>query len=63
MKRFLSISAAAKEFGISRDVLYRLAYSDTEFPGLKVNSYTKVNTHMLQEYLDKKTINKEAISG
>ncbi|NLD50684.1 MAG: helix-turn-helix domain-containing protein [Clostridiaceae bacterium] len=51
----LSISEAAKRFGIGRDRLYELCYTDKTVPTIKIGQYTKINVPMMEEWLDKAT--------
>ena len=51
----ISIPKAAKEFGIGRDRLYALCYSDPTIPIIKVGEYIKINKPLFSEWLDKAT--------
>lgn len=51
----ISIPQAAKEFGIGRNKLYELVYSDSTIPILKVGEYIKINKTLFSQWLDKAT--------
>jgi len=51
----ISIPKAAREFGIGRDKLYALCYSDSTIPTIKIGEYTKINKPLFAEWIDKAT--------
>ena len=52
----VSISEAAKIFGIGRTKLYELVNSDNSIPAVKVGAYTKINRKLFEQYLDEAAI-------
>ncbi|MBF7097604.1 excisionase [Alkalibacter mobilis] len=54
-KQLISISEAAKIFGIGRDRLYRLAYTDPTMPIVKIGQYMKVNSVLFSDWLNEAT--------
>lgn len=52
----VSISEAAKIFGIGRTKLYELVSSDNSIPAVKVGAYTKINRKLFEQWLDEATI-------
>lgn len=51
----ISIPEAAKEFGIGKNRLYELVYSDSTIPKIKIGQYTKLNKILFIQWLDKAT--------
>ena len=60
-KKLFSAKEAGQVFGIGRDKMRELVKKDPTIPTIKVGSYTKINAVLFQEWLNEKTIQKEAI--
>lgn len=57
MKKYLvSIVEASKMFGIGRDSLYAMSRSEPDIPIIKIGSTTKVNVPLMEQWLDKATL-------
>jgi excisionase family DNA binding protein len=61
MKHLLTIKEATQEFGIGKDIMYRLIHTESNFPKLKVGSFYKINAPMFQEWLNEKTRKGESL--
>jgi predicted DNA-binding transcriptional regulator AlpA len=57
----ISIPEAAKQFGIGRNRLYELVYSDPTIPKISVGEYTKLNKRLFEQWIDKATQEGKAI--
>jgi len=53
MKRYISITEAAKYSGIGVNKMYELVRSSPDLPTAKIGSFTKINVKLLDEWLDK----------
>lgn len=51
----ISVTQAAKEFGIGRTRLYELVYTDSTLPCIKIGKFTKINKPLFQEWINKAT--------
>lgn len=55
-KYLVSIVEASKMFGIGRDSLYAMSRSEPDIPIIKIGSTTKVNVPLMEQWLDKATL-------
>ena len=55
-KYLLSISEAAECLGIGREKLRELCYTDSTIPKIKIGTHTKINMPLMEEWINKKTI-------
>jgi len=55
MKILLNTKEASEFSGLTKDTIYKLIHTDPTFPKIKVGKNFKVNSVLLEEYLNKKT--------
>ena len=55
-KYLLSIADAAECLGIGKQRLRELCYTDPTMPKIKIGSHTKINMPLMEEWINKKTL-------
>ena len=55
MKILLNTKEASEFSGLTKDTIYKLIHNDPAFPKIKVGKNFKVNSVLLEEYLNRKT--------
>lgn len=55
-KYLVSIVEAGKIFGIGRDAMYAMVRSEPDLPKIKIGEITKINVPLMEEWLNKATL-------